>query len=295
MDPAGESGEIGMIPKIRLWSKNWLPPIVQEKRNRFRAWLKFRASDKKELLNKNVALKNTAKGRRAFLIATGPSLKMEDLSTLAGEDCYGISNLFLHEHIQSINPKFHFFAPYHEPLTLESYIEWLESADKSLPPETGIFLTDTMYDLVKKYKLFPARKIFYLHWSEYPAQDNVDITKPVLSPQTGPLMALPVLLYMGYSEIYLLGCDHTEMRDYKKTVKNFYDPSRDVRKTNPYTIEVWYSGVIHNLSSTLNTFKQYLLYKEILRGRDVKIVNLSQDSWLDLFEMDTLKNVIAGK
>ena len=57
--------------------------------------------------------------------------------------------------------------------------------------------------------------------SGYPAGDGVDIMKPVLAPQTGPIMALPVLLYMGYSEIYLLGCDHTEMRDYKRPCKIF--------------------------------------------------------------------------
>ena len=288
-----------MIAKLRLLSKNWLPPIVQEMRNSFRAWLKFRTSDKKELLNKNSVLKNTARGKRAFLIATGPSLKMEDLSALAGEDCYGISNFFLHEHIRSINPKFHFFAPYHEPVTLESYVEWLVKADQTLPPETNIFMEAEMADLAGKYKLFPKRKIFYLHFSRYPAADKVDITKPILVPQTGPLMALPVLLYMGYREIYLLGCDHTELRDYKKTISNFFDPSQDIRKTTPTAknvrYDVWYDGIINNLRNTLSVFEQYMFYRNLLRDSDVKIVNLSRDSWLDFFAMDTLKNVIDKK
>ena len=128
--------------------------------------------------------------------------------------------------------------------------------------------------------------------SGYPAGDGVDITKPVLAPQTGPLMALPVLLYMGYSEIYLLGCDHTTLRDFKKTVNNFYEPSRDVRKTGLNTNDVWYEGIIDNLCNSANVFRQYMFYKKIFRNRDVKIVNLSQDSWLDLFEVNTLKNVL---
>lgn len=278
--------------KIRLFLKNWLPPIVHEKLYGYRVWLKFLMYEKKEVLNKNAVLENTGKSKRAFLIATGPSLKMDDLSALSGEDCFGISNFFLHKHIQNIKPKFHFFAPYHEPISLESYVEWLEKADKILPPETNIFLGDATYDLVNKYKLFQKRKVFYLYLSGFPATHKVDITKPVLAPQTGPIMALPVLLYMGYSEIYLLGCDHTEMRDYKKTVNNFYDPSTDIRKTTSDAYDVWNDGIIINLLSTANVFKQYVFYKKILRERDVRIINLSRDSWLDLFESDSLKNII---
>ena len=281
-----------MNKNIKLLLKHWLPPIIHEKLYGYRAWLKFLMYEKKGVLNKNSVLENTGKGKRAFLVATGPSLKMDDLRALAGEDCYGISNFFLHEHIQSVNPKFHFFAPYHAPVTIKSYLEWLMEADKSLPPETNIFMGHSTYELVNKFNLFRGRKIFYLYMSGYPAGDGVDITKPVLGPQTGPLMALPVLLYMGYKEIYLLGCDHTELRDYKKTVNNFYDPSRDVRKTALDANDVWYEGIINNLCNTANTFKQYMFYRNISRDRDVRIVNLSQDSWLDLFEMDTLKNVL---
>lgn len=279
-----------MNQKIKLLLKNWLPPIIYEKLYGYRDWLKFLMYEKKGVLNRNSVFKNIASGKRAFLIATGPSLKMEDLNALAAEDCYGISNLFLHKHIQNIKPKLHFLAPYHEPVTLDSYVEWLEKADKLLPPETNVFMGYTTYDLVNKYNLFKKRDVFYLNLSRCPA--GVDITKSVLAPQTGPLMALPVLVYMGYREIYLVGCDHTEMRDYKKTVNNFYDPSKDVRKTTSDAYDVWRDGIIINLLNTANVFKQYMFYKEVLRKRDVKIINLSQDSWLDFFEMDTLKNVL---
>ncbi len=272
--------------------KHWLPPIIHEKLYGYCAWLKFLMYEKKWILDKNAVFENTGRGKRAFLIATGPSLKMDDLSVLSGEDCFGISNFFLHKHIQNIKPKFHFFVPYHEPINLESYIEWLEKADKILPPETNIMMGHATCDLVGKYRLFQKRKVFYLYLSGFPAPRKVDITKPVLAPQTGPLMALPVLLYMGYSEIYLLGCDHTEMRDYKKTVNNFYDPSTDIRKTTSDAYDVWYGGIIDNLCNTANIFRQYMYFKKILRNRDVKIVNLSQDSWLDIFEMSTLKNVL---
>ena len=35
-------------------------------------------------------------------------------------------------------------------------------------------------------------------------------------------MILPVLISMGYKEIYLLGCDHNQLKNYNKTITNFY-------------------------------------------------------------------------
>lgn len=275
--------------------KRWLPPAVYEKLTLLRARSKFLAYPCKHLLAKNSTLKNTASGRRAFLIAAGPSLKQEDLSVLAGEDCFALSNVYLHEQIGRINPRFHFFAPYHEPLTLESYVNWLASADNVLQPNTGIFLGESTFDIVTRYKLFQNRSVHYLYLSGSPPSNSTDITGPVLSPQTAPMMVLPVLAYMGYKEIYLLGCDHTDLRDYKKTVNYFYEPSRDVRKCVNSVTNVWYGGIVDNLSNTINVFRQYAYYKSVLNASGIKVVNLSRDSWLDLFETDTLENVIARR
>lgn len=106
----------------------------------FKDGLKFMSYPNKKLLGKNICLKTKGRGKVAFLLATGPSVKNENLKVLAGKDCYSASNFFLHEDIKTINPKFHFFAPYHEPLILENYIEWLRKGDRDLPAETKIFL-----------------------------------------------------------------------------------------------------------------------------------------------------------
>lgn len=245
----------------------------------------------KGIIEKNIILKDQGKGKRAFLLATGPSLKLENLKLLAGEDCFSVSNFFLHEDINIINPKFHFFAPYHKPLDLNNYVEWLKLADEKLPHETKIFLGHATYDLVNEYHLFPNREIFYLYLSDDIKTKKIDLTKPVLAPQTSPLMIIPVLIYMGYKEIYLLGCDHTTLRDYKKTVTNFYNPNEDIRK-NATDINCW-RGIIQNHKFSLNVFLQYQWYKDILeKFYSINIYNLSKDSWLDLFPFLNLDKII---
>ena len=266
--------------------KKYLPPIIIDFYRILFSYLNFLTYPNKKLFIKNRSLKNSGSGKRAFLLATGPSIKDENLKQLAGEDCFTVSNFFLHEDINLINPKFHFFAPYHKPLILENYIEWLRQADKALPNDTKIFLGHTTQDLVTKYKLFPEREVYYLYLSNY---FSTDITGPIMFPQTGPLMIIPVLIYMGYEKIYLLGCDHNVLRDFKKPAEHFYNKSLEVRK-NSSDENAW-DNIINELDTTKNIFVQYKNYKLILE-ENMEIINLSKDSWLDIFKILNLNNVL---
>jgi hypothetical protein len=272
---------------------DWSPPILLRNAIFLYNRLAFLSYAEKTILQKNITLKNAALRKRAFLLATGPSVRQEDLKALAGEDCYSVSNFFLHEDINLISPQIHFFAPYHEPLILKNYVEWLQQADMMLPNTTRICLGHSTRQIVQEFNLFPDREIYYLYLANvgYRNLKAIDLTRPVLAPYTGPLMILPVLLYMGYKVIYLIGCDHTVLRDYKRTIKNFYRPSADVRK-NATDVNAW-DGIIDSHLHSLSVLNQYNVYKKLLDN--ISIVNLSQDSWLDIFEVDTLDRVMSKR
>jgi hypothetical protein len=165
-----------------------------------RTYYQFLKYQKKEILTKNIELKNTGFCKRAFLLATGPSIKNQNLKLLNGADCFTVSNFFLHKDILTVNPKFHFFAPYHVPLNLDKHIQWLKKSDEMLPSETNIFLGHKDFELVKKYKLFPERKIFYMYLGDVP-YSKIDLQRICPVPQTVPLMVLNLLIYMNYKEI----------------------------------------------------------------------------------------------
>jgi hypothetical protein len=270
-----------------------IPPILESPLLKLAERIKFaKVRDKREI-RANLKLKDSAKGKRAFMIATGPSIKQEDLSVLAREDCYTISNFFLHEKLDIVNPRFHFFAPYHKPLILENYIAWLKKADDVLPESTEMVLCIKDRNLIESSDLFTNRIVHYLHFSNSPYFSNkVDLTYPILSPITGPLMMLPVLIYMGYSQIYLIGCDHTVLRDFKKTITHFYDKQSDMRQ-NASDVNAW-EDIIESHRSSLAIFLQYQFYKKMLTKayKNVEIINLSSDSWLDMFQTNRLKDVI---
>lgn len=276
---------------MKRFLRKWLLPFgVQEIIKKIMGLVNFYRYNNKDILNKNRILKNIANGKRAFLIATGPSIKSENLKLLKGEECFSISNFFLHEDINLVEPKVHFFAPYHKPLILEEYINWLKKADEILPESTSIALGHETKDIVDEHGIFKKRKIYYIYLG-IPYNEDVDITKPILSPQTGPLMIIPFLLYMGYKEIYLLGCDHNMLRDYGKTVEHFYKRSDDIR-SNAADDLAWFDIIKHHDASK-NIFVQYLYYKKIIekKGNKTKIINLSKNSWLKFFPFDNLENL----
>ena len=46
------------------------------------------------------------------------------------------------------------------------------------------------------------------------------------------------------------------------------------------------------LRASLNVYEQYKKYGKIAQKLNIEIINLSKNSWLDLFKKDLLKNVI---
>jgi hypothetical protein len=272
--------------------RDWLPPIIYRSLRGLAAELQFRAYPHKDRLRKNAALKGLGRGKRAFLLATGPSLNLENLKVLAGEDCFSISNFYLHEDLPVINPVFHGFAPYHAPMIRENYVAWLRQADQALPPRTKIVLGHQTYDMVQQFGLFPGREVFYLYLAPYTNRRRINLLRPVLGPQTGPILLLPLMISMGYERIYLLGCDNTYLRDYKKPLSNFYRPDQDMRQNT--TDAASWGNIEIEFRTTLTVFDQYKYYQKIAMDTSASIINLSADSWLEMFPFDRLEHIIRS-
>jgi hypothetical protein len=289
------------VPVQRLFDEDsvltdYIPPFLSRNLFDLVAYIKFFLYPQKESLRKNCELQNYGKNKKAFVLATGPSLKLENLKLLQGQDCFSVSNFFLHDDISIVQPKFHFFVPYNdnESFSLETYVNWLQQADKHLPESTKIVLGHSTKNLVKDYSLFPNREVFYLYVASLRNQKlrNIDLTGLLPFPRTGPLMILPVLIYMGYSEIYLLGCDATWLRDCgKNSVQNFYSADKDIRKNiipNKLNVTIQAS----NLCRVIDLFRKYGEFMD--RKKQGKIINLSKDTWIDIFPKSDLEKVLGS-
>lgn len=222
-------------------------------------------------------------GRTIFILATGPSIRQQELARLKGEFVLSCSNAYLHPAIQEIIPRFHFFAPYHPPLIEANWLAWLQQARNALPPGTVFVLGFRDRDRVERSGALADRKVIYLYLSPR-AGPRGDCFGPVMAPQSVPLMALPFALHAKPRRIILLGCDHTALRNYGGTITHFYPAQADMR-LHAASGKTW-SGIEPELRANLNLFAQYRAYADWLRRHPGTVVeNGSPDTWLEVFPL----------
>ena len=273
--------------------RRWLPPAIYDELELIYSiardtpqYLKSR-----EALNRNISLRNSATQATVFLLATGPSIRDLDLSLIAGRDCFTVSNFFLHEKIGELKPKYHFFAPYHKPVVEENFLDWLREADRVLPSETKIVLGISDKEKVEKSKIFEGREIIFLMFGRGRVR-TIDLRKPMMNPQTVPLVALPFSMYCGYKNVVLCGCDHDTPRYFGGDIQHFY--TKGEIRTGVSDSTIWESyGIEEELRSALKVFEGYDVYAAVAKRLKITILNASKTSWLRTFDFVDLVSAVS--
>jgi len=262
--------------------KNWMPPILYQQLMSIYGYIQFLKYPYKTDLKRNLELKGLKRSDTAFLLATGPSINALNLKKLKGHDCFALSNFFLHPDYELLNPIAHFFADVHPPLIESNVIEWFKAAEQKIPRNVHLIHGTENRRIISENHLFEGRNINYIY-SNAQAQVQIDITKYIMGPQTGTLLLLPFLLYLGYKKIYLLGCDHNTFKNYGGDANNFYSKESDPR-INATDSGAW-TEIIKAHDASKNVFVQYRKYLEYIKYQnlDTQIFNCSKESWLTFF------------
>jgi hypothetical protein len=226
-------------------------------------------------------LKNLHAGqKRCFIIGNGPSIRQQDLTKLKNEIVFVTNSFVHHDQYNEINPtyycvtidliKYNDFDTDWYPLMLER------------TANTPKFFSLPTKSFVRKHNLFVNHPIFYLNCVDIPIWEtksmSLDITKEVHYGNTLIIdFCLPLAFYMGFSKIYLLGCDC----DYK------LDEAEDLSKGYFYNIprvpdqqsledhgEPWYEKVTTS----------YSVAREVFEANGRKIYNAGFGGKLEIFE-----------
>ena len=110
---------------------------------------------------------------------------------------------------------------------------------------------------------------------------------------------ISMALYMGFTEIYLLGCDNTSLLvTLKSALKQnddndyAYHVTANEKKRMEKLLD--YSSVETYTQSYLNNIRQYRYLMEYCQKRNVKLVNCSSTTVLDCIPRMSLDKVING-
>lgn len=235
------------------------------------------------VLHRNVELRNRHQGERCFILATGPSIKDQDLRPLQGENCIAVSNFFVHEDYQTINPQYYCLAPLHSPYTDDDGRRWFREMEGNVGSAT-MLLSYSDRHIVENGEIFLKQSVHYLCFDdrcdfESHGKKKIDLEKPLPLPQTATIIALQVALYLGFKTVYLLGVDHSWPRHIGKSA-HFHDES--ARKVVPEHPEVSdYEGFFIKLA---NLLRKYKIIKLMAERQGCTIYNATPNSMLDVFE-----------
>ncbi len=224
-------------------------------------------------LAKNKGLKDKYIGKRCFIIGNGPSLKTQDLTLLRNEYTFVTNNFILHEQIEKINPDFYCIV---DPNMYNGNfpIERLKMIEKILP-EVHMFFRIDSKNYVNENGLFKNRLISYLYskaYLQYNYPFSIDLDKNIPAAINVVHTCIMIAAYMGFKEIYLVGCDATL---FIPQPDHFYKLTEE-EKLAKVDLE-------EKLQLTSYMFRSYKILKEIYNSKDVNIYNATNGGVLEIY------------
>ena len=211
--------------------------------------------------------KNKHVGKRCFIVATGPSVTIQDLDKLHehSEDCFGVNRIYLAFENTKWRPKYFVMTDYQlikefaeDIKTCEAEVKFIGDTAKEFWMNKNDANIVRMHDHVLEY---------YPHLPKF--SNNVECG--VYSGRSVVYSCLQLACYMGYKEIYLIGTDHNYTSNQKDTVNHFHKD--------------YYKG----RSNPNNYFKEkvelaFMAARKYAEENGIKIYNATRGGKLEVFE-----------
>ena len=227
--------------------------------------------------------KNLHSGKRAFLVANGPSLNDIDLNLIDGEISFAMNRISLKYSETSWRPTYYLFSSTNVRQSKPWHKEWRQSVKESIEEkEITCFISDQFRGDIDPFGIYPDIKWFNkmsekkpdLSGKIDPSCFSTDVVERIDKTGTTMNLALQLCYHMGFSEIIFVGADlgwtHDTgtKEDPNHFVKDYVAEITRPEKTNNQMRNV------HSLS--LQRFQER-------KGLDVKFYNASSKTVLDVY------------
>ena len=211
--------------------------------------------------------KDLHKNEKCFIVGNGPSLNKIDLNLLKDEITFGSNNIFKHK---TFYPKYYAVEDWG---CIKTNYEIINKWDKS------------EYKFIPKYhssSYINSKNTVYIDFRR--SQHGSDLIDKFVDKENNTFywmsnvttLLIQLAHYMGCNPIYLIGCDHfKESTD--KPIEHFSDDYVD-EVFNPTDVDVMNHG--------------YQLIKDELDKKGVKVINLTPDSYLDVYPKQKYEDVV---
>ena len=217
-------------------------------------------------------LRDLHKGQRCFIVATGPSLKHTNLSLLKDEIVFGINSLCT----GNFGIKYKYYAINDAKVWAIYYKEILKEDTTFL---LGRSSAKSFTTIAKRYPhINPICFDFNKKLLDADVVDE-DITHGLYNTRQIVGLTLQIINFMGFDEVYLLGCDcdYSSSHHFDDSVYDFQSP------TSQKQVSSYWQG----------TFKEYEIIKSIFDKNNRKIFNATVGGQLEVFDRVKLEDVLS--
>lgn len=175
------------------------------------------SAEEKKLLADNRKYKDLYRGKRCFIVGNGPSMNKMNFESLEKEIVITVNEMFRHKDFSKLKSNFHFIAdPAFFKLKITNMVEAeiIEKMNLLSENNTTLFMPLYGVKMAKRYGWYKKIDIHYFmsnlfFYDNY--KEGIDFTKYIPSFQAVVQWGIAFAIYMGCSEICLLGCDATNI------------------------------------------------------------------------------------
>jgi len=248
----------------------------------------------RELLARNAEFKNKHRGRRGFVIGTGPSLARQDLTPLANEITFTLSGFWKHAIIEQWQPTYYCFS---DPLLFDGspvMKQFFESLTARIT-KSIFFVPLSAFKIVQEHRLLPFERTYYVPFHgdlSTDVVDDLDFTTLVPGIMNVAQLCMMVAIYMGVSPVYLLGLDHDWLSHTGET-KHFYAGQAGLEKhpeVRPVLADWSYR---HLMECQLVGWKAYENLARLAALKGIKIFNATDGGFLDVYERADYRELVS--
>lgn len=239
----------------------------------------FRFSKYKKLMMQNEKFRNIHNGERCFILGTGPSLKEVDHKLLANEIIFGVNYLYRGKIIDYLKPQY--YCLYDENFYYKNIDDTKELVDK-LPGTTFFVRTNAIGAFTKNN--IGSNNIYYQSCKVFQFSDyiSVDMTRNMTAPFNVVPGCIQTAIYMGFKEIYLLGCDFNSFASTK--LEHFYSQdNKPPRETKlGFELKEYAQVAFHHYALNMYAGKN-----------NISIINITPNSLLDAYPRMHIDEVLG--
>lgn len=227
-----------------------------------------------------LSLKDKYKGKRCFILGNGPSLTKEDVNKLKNEITFASNRIYKMFEYTDWRPTFYAMI------------------DEGVGQDEGVIENTSKISATKFFRMegwYVYHKIkgdsCYIHsWYSRKYLDNpnfsFDLTKGAYTIATVTFFIIQIAVWMGFSEIYLLGCDNSYRIERNKdgqivtdsTKKSYF--GNQERESAKSVGSPWECNVAFECAEKFS------------KTHDFKIYNATRGGMLEVFERKNLDEIL---